>query len=102
LPLLPLPFLLYLLLAARNGADVVATDLKAKLYNLGLSLKDNTQPQFPVAVSSLSSSSKAPLTVVKPKSAKVLFLTTWDYRKNSKIWAANLVCASKIKFAFFV
>jgi DNA-binding CsgD family transcriptional regulator len=37
------------------------TSVKNKLYNLGLSLKDNTQPQFPVAVSSLSSSSKAPI-----------------------------------------
>jgi hypothetical protein len=36
---------------------------KNKLYNLGLSLKDNTHSQFPVAVSSLSSlSSKAPIT----------------------------------------
>ena len=36
--------------------------VKNKLYNLGLSLKDNTQPQIPIAVSSLSSlSSKAPI-----------------------------------------
>jgi hypothetical protein len=36
--------------------------VKNKLYNLGLSLIDNTQPQFPVAVSSPSSlSSKAPI-----------------------------------------
>jgi hypothetical protein len=31
--------------------------VKDKIYNLGLSLKDNTHSQFPVAVSSLSSSS---------------------------------------------
>jgi hypothetical protein len=31
--------------------------IKNKLYNLGLTLKDNTQPEIPVVVSSLSSSS---------------------------------------------
>jgi hypothetical protein len=37
--------------------------IKNKLYNLGLSLIDNTQSQFPLAVSSPSSlSSKAPIT----------------------------------------
>jgi hypothetical protein len=37
--------------------------VKNKLYNLGLSLKDNTQSQFPAVVSSLSSlSSKASIT----------------------------------------
>jgi len=37
--------------------------VKNKLYNLGLSLKDNTQSQIPVAVSSSPSlSSKAPIT----------------------------------------
>ena len=35
--------------------------VKNKLYNLGLSLKDNTHSQFPVAVSSVSSSSMAPI-----------------------------------------
>src|ERR1035441_9211776 len=35
--------------------------VKNKLYNLDLSLKDNTHPQFPVAVSSLPSSSMAPI-----------------------------------------
>ena len=36
--------------------------VKNKLYNLGLSLKDNTQPQIPLAVSSSpSSSSKSPI-----------------------------------------
>jgi len=35
----------------------------AKLFSLGLSLIDNTQSEFPVAVSSLSSlSSKTPIT----------------------------------------
>jgi hypothetical protein len=38
----------------------VVAGLKAKLYNLGLSLKDNTHSQFPAAVSSPSSSSKTP------------------------------------------
>ena len=47
---------------ALGGADVKATGLKAKLNNLGLSLIDNTQSQFPIAVSSPSSlSSKAPI-----------------------------------------
>jgi hypothetical protein len=47
--------------------DVTAAGLKAKLNNLDLSLKDNTQSQFPVAVSSLSSlSSKAPITDPAP------------------------------------
>ena len=46
-----------------SAVDVAGTGLKAKLLNLGLSLIDNTQSQFPVAVSSLSSlSSKAPIT----------------------------------------
>jgi hypothetical protein len=53
---------------ALSGADVVAADLKAKLYNLDLSLIDNTQPQFPVAVSSLSSLSSKTL-IVDPSSA---------------------------------
>jgi hypothetical protein len=36
--------------------------VKNKLYNLGLSLKDNTQPQIPIAVSSSPSlSTKAPI-----------------------------------------
>ena len=36
--------------------------IKNKFYNLGLVLKDNTQPKFPIAVSSLSSlSSKTPI-----------------------------------------
>jgi len=35
--------------------------LKVKLYNLGLSLIDNTHSQFPIAVSSLSSLSSKPL-----------------------------------------
>jgi hypothetical protein len=48
---------------ALNSSDFVAADLKTNPFNLILSLKNNTQPQIPVAVSSLSSSSssKAPL-----------------------------------------
>jgi hypothetical protein len=49
--------------SALSGVDVVAAGLKTKRFNLGLSLKDNTQSQFPVAVSSLSSlSSKTTIT----------------------------------------
>jgi hypothetical protein len=58
--LLQLPSFLLLLLAL-VGADIVAAGLKSKPFNLDLYLKDNTQMQFPVVVSSPSSlSSKAP------------------------------------------
>ena len=50
-------------ISSLNGVYVATAGLKAKLNNLELSLKDNTHPQFPVAVLSLSSlSSKAPIT----------------------------------------
>jgi hypothetical protein len=45
-----------------SSADLVAVGLETKPFNLGLSLKDNTQPQFPIAVSSLSSLSSKDLT----------------------------------------
>jgi len=48
--------------------------VKNKLYNLGLSLKDNTQSQIPVAVSSSpSSSSKTP--IANPTSTDVVSAT---------------------------
>jgi hypothetical protein len=45
-----------------------AASLKTKPFNLGSSLKDNTQTQFPIAVSSLSLSlsSEAPITNPAP------------------------------------
>jgi hypothetical protein len=59
----PAPFFALAPVSALSGAEVVATGLKPKLFNLGLSLKDNTHSQFPAAVSSVSSlSSKAPIT----------------------------------------
>ena len=51
------------LVSALSDFDVVAASLKNKLYNLGLILIDNTQSQFPVAVSSPSSLSSKALTV---------------------------------------
>lgn len=45
---------------------MLAAGLKAKLFSEELSLKDNTQSQIPVAVSSVSSSSKAPRTKPAP------------------------------------
>ena len=53
--------------SALSGVDVAAAGLKVKLYNLILSLIDNTHSQFPVAVSSLSSlSSKVLITDLAP------------------------------------
>jgi hypothetical protein len=49
--LLQLPFLLLLLLALLAALMSVDAGLKAKLFNLSLSLKDNTHLHFPVAVS---------------------------------------------------
>jgi hypothetical protein len=51
----------YISSSGKSG-QTLAGYLKIKPFNLGLSLKDNTQSQIPVAVSSLSSlSSKAPI-----------------------------------------
>jgi len=53
----PTPVFALAPVSAPSGRDVIAAGLKTKRFNFGLSLKDNTQSQFPVAVSSLSSSS---------------------------------------------
>ena len=45
------------------------SSVKNKIYNLGLSLIDNTQSEFPVAVSSLSSLSSKAQTANSPPSA---------------------------------
>jgi hypothetical protein len=59
----PAPIFALALVKALSSADVVGAGLKAKLNDYGLFLIDNTQSEFPVAVSSLSSlSSKAPIT----------------------------------------
>jgi hypothetical protein len=46
----PTPAFAYASISALSGVDVAAAGLKAKLYNLGLDLKDNTHSQFPIAV----------------------------------------------------
>jgi hypothetical protein len=51
----PTPVFTLAPISALSGVDVSAAGLKTKPFNLGLSLKDNTQPQFPIAVSSLLS-----------------------------------------------
>ena len=51
----PTPVIAHAPVSTLSGFDVGAAGLKIKLYNLGLSLIDNTHSQFPVAVSSLSS-----------------------------------------------
>ena len=56
----PTPAFAHAPVSALSGVDFASVGLKAKLYNLDLSLIDNTHSQFPVAVSSPSSlSSKA-------------------------------------------
>jgi hypothetical protein len=59
--------------SALSDFDVVAASLKAKLYNFGSSLIDNTQPQLSVAVSSLSLLPSKALTVRGSKSLPARF-----------------------------